>query len=1042
MKNIGPFLGRTVIDFDELDDIFLITGKTGAGKTTIFDALCYVLYGSLPGSRESTVHRLRSDFAAPDDTCFVQLDFSLGSRRYRVERSPKQERPKKRGSGVTVEDETALLYELIDSNYVALSGKKSDIDEKIRSLIGLSDKEFQKIVLLPQGEFAEFLRQNTKDRKEVLLKLFPVDLAVRVKELALARSRDLSAQLKIVEQNLEEAAHNFSVDTEEEAFSAAEKALEKAKQKASAAETMIQQKQDELRLLEEENTIKQRLVSAQKDITALEGQQEEIEAKKIKIEQNRLALPLYQQLEKLRELQTEISRLQEQKARAAEAVQEAEEFLAELLKRKASIDKTEIELNELKEKKGPLIKAAETEEALQEEQAEQSSLVEQIEQSKMELEQLNVQVNTIQKDLALHEKTAAGSDTLEKRTEWARESMRLVRQLRDLSLKMQPLLEQQHELKDKVNTIQTELDKIHKTVPVLREENEALKKQKAQHEDAENAARLALHLEAGKPCPVCGSTEHPLPAAAIAREFGLDERIEALEQSIRNEELRLEKLSTQQKSLEQDTGRVQKELDSYQNEYSNAERELQSLYESYHDYADYLPDTRQLYGDSIALGKELEKRSAAATEINNARTAAARAKDRSTQLYRELNELEQKKAATSTKLGSMEERLKNRSHQLKEKREGLQQLLEAWRTESVAYALSMLTHRMQEIETEIQSYRTDKEQALRQETSAKTRIQSLEIQIQERTKQLEQETASFDSALQKSVFTDIEQLETARLDSKDEQDIDREIQAWKEQLNTRKGLYGEIENSLDQLQKKRRDQNYTDDEAALKACIQEQQQIRSQAEAERDQAAAAAAALEKDRRMYQEALEKRKTLSEKAAVYKKLSDDLNGNNHKKRSFDAWLLAMYLEEVAAYAGKRLQRMSEGRYSLILNTEGEGRNKLAGLDLAVFDAYTGKTRPCATLSGGESFMASISLALGLADSIQARSGAVRLDAVFIDEGFGSLDEASLDKALGILDEIRDHRMVGLISHVSDMKNRIPSRIDVIKSGNGSSVRICSD
>jgi exonuclease SbcC len=133
------------------------------------------------------------------------------------------------------------------------------------------------------------------------------------------------------------------------------------------------------------------------------------------------------------------------------------------------------------------------------------------------------------------------------------------------------------------------------------------------------------------------------------------------------------------------------------------------------------------------------------------------------------------------------------------------------------------------------------------------------------------------------------------------------------------------------------------------------------------------------------------------------------------------------------------MSESRYSLLLDSAGEGGRGRAGLDLAVFDAYTGKCRPCATLSGGESFMASISLALGLADSIQTRSGGVRLDAVFIDEGFGSLDEGSLDRALVILDELRDHRMVGLISHVGEMRSRIPSRVEVIKSGSGSRIRV---
>jgi exonuclease SbcC len=195
--------------------------------------------------------------------------------------------------------------------------------------------------------------------------------------------------------------------------------------------------------------------------------------------------------------------------------------------------------------------------------------------------------------------------------------------------------------------------------------------------------------------------------------------------------------------------------------------------------------------------------------------------------------------------------------------------------------------------------------------------------------------------------------------------------------------------------------------------------------------------LERDRTAYLQAADRRRLLAEEQRLLKAVADDLAGSNPKKRSFDAWLLGAYLSEVASFATKRLERMSEGRYRLLLDWEREGGRGQTGLDLAVFDAYTGRTRPCATLSGGESFMASISLALGLADSIQSRSGGVRLDAVFIDEGFGSLDDASLDKALSILDEIRDHRMVGLISHVGEMKNRIPSRIEIVKTASGSRI-----
>jgi exonuclease SbcC len=148
--------------------------------------------------------------------------------------------------------------------------------------------------------------------------------------------------------------------------------------------------------------------------------------------------------------------------------------------------------------------------------------------------------------------------------------------------------------------------------------------------------------------------------------------------------------------------------------------------------------------------------------------------------------------------------------------------------------------------------------------------------------------------------------------------------------------------------------------------------------------------------------------------------------------------MYLEEITAYANRRLERMSEGRYRLQLNDSYRKGNALAGLELEILDAFTGRTRPSGTLSGGETFMASISLALGLADSIQTRSGGVQLDAVFIDEGFGTLDESALEQAISILDEIRDSRMVGIISHVAELRSRIPARIEVAKTGAGSTIR----
>jgi exonuclease SbcC len=265
--------------------------------------------------------------------------------------------------------------------------------------------------------------------------------------------------------------------------------------------------------------------------------------------------------------------------------------------------------------------------------------------------------------------------------------------------------------------------------------------------------------------------------------------------------------------------------------------------------------------------------------------------------------------------------------------------------------------------------------------------------------------------------------------------MDAGLLDWKEIRSSNTSLREELERSLGKIREERAGLGQAPAGEELRAALENLTADRAATEASRDEAALRLASLERDEAQLREALQRQETLAKKTTRLKAIADDLSGTNPKKTAFDSWLLGLYLTEVAAFASKRLERMSESRYSLILDSEGESGRGRAGLDLAVFDAYTGKTRPCATLSGGESFMASISLALGLADSIQARSGGVRLDAVFIDEGFGSLDEGSLDKALIILDELREHRMVGLISHVGEMQSRIPSRIEVIKTGAGS-------
>jgi exonuclease SbcC len=441
------------------------------------------------------------------------------------------------------------------------------------------------------------------------------------------------------------------------------------------------------------------------------------------------------------------------------------------------------------------------------------------------------------------------------------------------------------------------------------------------------------------------------------------------------------------------------------------------------------------------LEKETHGLSILAARQQDARQAATRIAF----LYRERESLLSRRMEAEKENSSLQEKYRGLETTLREMGEkhrtalqdayGGTQTGEGVETGGASEALENLDAAIKRLDGTIREYREAREAAGRELAAARAREGGSRTKREDAERQYAEAAAVLDKELTASSFRSVADLQQAILDRNQETLLDAGILDWKEKRSRNTSLREELERSLGKLREERTTLGPAPAGEELRAALENLTTDRAAAEAARDGAALRLSSLERDEAQLREALQRQETLAKKAARLNAIADDLSGKNPKKKAFDSWLLGLYLTEVAAFASKRLERMSESRYSLILDSEGGTGNAKSGLDLAVFDAYTGKTRPCATLSGGESFMASISLALGLADSIQARSGGVRLDAVFIDEGFGSLDEGSLDKALIILDELREHRMVGLISHVGEMRSRIPSRIEVIKTGAGS-------
>ena len=1063
LLNVGPFMGRTVIDFDALDDIFLITGKTGAGKTTIFDSLCYALYGALPGSRRDMLSRFRSDFAGDGEECTVTLDFTLGPKRYRVQRSPKQEKIKKRGTGTTTAEETAVLSELVQGNYISRSAKKSEADDKVKELIGLSADEFSKIVLLPQGDFADFLRQNSSERREVLQKLFPVESAVRIRELAQSKAKEVLARLEEAENALSGIADRYPGEGAEERRKLAQDSLEKARETSIRIGGRIAALKEGLRAHQAIEAAEARLGETERDLADREKGSPLWKEREGLLALSRRARPLAHLVERADQGSAAMAKAAATWETAIREEGEARSGLDSLRAQEEQYRSAEADIDGLREKRRALAEAVVLEQALSKNRSERNTLDNTLAELRKVLAAARAESQGQDRELAELEAKTGNIQDLERRYDQLRDRLDILRRAKPLAEGYSQLKKDAAISLEKQSEAVRVRDGLERRVPILREELVLLGKQKTELERGDAAAGLAADLKPGTPCPVCGSPSHPLPAAAKAPVYGLNERMEALAASAAAEEQRLAKSRAEVSAYQREAERLERARANAERTYA---REIQPQAAaspgpsgsavpaapaaasaapaapaapsatastprsetSAHPAA--LPELVDLQRDIEACSKET-------TDAALRKDTAVRARNRTAALYREREALAKRCSEMERKLAAGEEKRASLDLVCAQGQDRIDSLLKTWESDSLSGALARLDTRIEEESGAIRRFALQKEQAAHRASAAEaTRDMALKAH-QEAKGQAAAAEENLRDALGASPFPDVPALRIALLDTETEREWEEGKARHSEAIQKLLSVRAEQKRAGDIMREEQAGLKLDIDPSRLPQEIEQELTRQAAAEDGRDKAAAALAAIEREATEYQRALARRSAVEAEARSIKRLSDDLSGNNPRKRAFDAWLLGRYLEEVAAYATRRLMRMSEGRYSLLLDADRDGGRGRTGLDLAVFDAHTGKTRPCATLSGGETFMASISLALGLADSIQARSGGVRLDAVFIDEGFGSLDEASLDKALTILDEMRDHRMVGLISHVGEMRNRIPCRVDILKSNSGSRI-----
>lgn len=1004
LKNIGAFAGETEIDFSRLNDIFLICGKTGSGKTTILDSICYALYGKLPGARSDHPRMMRSQFVGEDEDSSIVFEFMLGGEKYKIVRVLPLSYVN-RNNKVSEKQETVALFKCEQGKYVEIAGKKSGTDDTIKKLIGLSLEEFAKIVVLPQGEFAAFLRLNSNEREKALSKLFPVEDYRSITEFAVNKSKIYRQELSSLEKQIAVLKNDYD-----------EELTGKSIENLTAEENQLNEQHNQLQQeLVNESSELQKAVQLKEKITEfnthkaklceLEEQKEQTEEKRRKVLKAHIAetvKPYYDNL-KLSEQKLEQNRIA-LSAKNAELA-DVKNTLEELELQKPQIQtlrelnpRISLGISNLEQARELLLRERELKKSFEHESLQRDekngfllSITEKYKAAADELEKIkqNLSMNDVD---ALYEAD--------------REAERMLEKAKELSKQYKTYSEDVSRLNEVIESVKKHEQKkaeFNRQATMLRQEIETLELQKKHEQQNQAAAVLAKDLRDGEPCPVCGSVHHPNPA--FMPDF-----------------LTSDEMIASKKQL----------LERVQEDFTDSEKMISGLNAQKENLEAKLNDVPSFSNfDPV-------------TELANAAAKRQQTKIALDETKRLSNSIGQKERSVL--------QLKNSIDQLKEELAETAVTLKGYTTEmqTVSERLSVLLKDINvkdtNIEFEIQKLKSefelngksiadfDAKTAETQERYASLNGEVLTMGRQQEILSAEQEKLGkdFEAKLAETDFDSVEQMLECCLEPQAAAALSLEVDSWDSEYERVKTLVLSVPAEVTQtpvpdtsiieenIKQIRNRQNELNDR--LKAVAAEKQSLSDKV--------SGLAKLEEQRRQ----------LSQESLYYCKLADDLSGKNPLGLRFESWILGVYLEEVAVFASRRLERISDGRYRLLLKTSrGSAHQHYSGLDLEIFDAYTGKKRPCETLSGGETFLASLSLALALTDVVQSKSGGIQLDSLFIDEGFGSLDDGALEKALSVLDEIRGKRMVGLISHVGELQTRIPSGLEVVKSQNGSTVHI---
>ena len=1025
----GPYASKQVIDFEELKgrNIFVISGKTGAGKTTIFDAISYALYGEASGESRET-DSLRSHFADDNTETYVELEFELRGEKYTVNRVPKQKKKKARGEGYTEKSADATLT-LPDGKVIT---KVKNVTDKIIEILGITREQFKQIVMLAQGEFKKLLLADSVEREGIFRKIFNTydfeKIQAELKDKAANLSKNRTKSKHEMEINLKniKGEHDIVIDE----YVDFPLVIEKLKD-----------------LLERDNNIYKTLNEEGKEVdNKLQVKNQE----KAIIETNNNLLKEKEIITKA--LEELLSKEDEYKNKAktiidgknAKEVKYIEDKLIEttkkLTKREEDYNLSLKNIDSLKlkqEEANKLLQIEESKECDREKLSVEINNLNKLEEKIIELDSLNNKV--------MHLKQSAENSKLQiinnkKETEELKKSKEEKElQLKDIATLETKKVELESDIKAKNKT----LDEVRELFKVIRSfqntyiehNNKAkeykefeveYKKVKENYEKMddlykkEQAGILASKLQENEPCPVCGSTNHP-NKATIKENLKIPTKEElkvAKENLDKLEKENLEKInnlttlnSNKTTYLEQVNNHLSMlsatlNIDKTFN--SETAKVVKNLGTELKSVIDKLKDELLKVIDKISLKEKIEK------ELNLITTT--------------INEREQS-------LIKLEECEKNYTTELTQNITKIDEYKKEipeniTNVKTLNNLIEVKTKELNISKEKLAKLRLENENLAKKLEGENSTSKEINKSIEELKLEIANNQTNFNEAIKEQGFDNIEDYENAKLKISMVEVLEKEVENYNSELKLTKAKQEDIINKTKDI--------VFMDITTIDEEIRSIQNNKKELESKLRELHAIIVGNKTILKNVENLNIEFKEIEEEYKVVGELADLANGKKAPYISFERYILASYFEDIIEAANIRLEKMTGDRFSLIRKTSKSKGAGQKGLELEIYDNYTDSSRDVSSLSGGESFKASLSLALGLSDIVQSNAGGVSLDTMFVDEGFGTLDPQSLDNAIDSLLELqRGGRLVGIISHVEELKERIDAKLEVTSTSKGSKV-----